>query len=259
MPEHNNSIPAIQATAVIAEDEAPLREQLCEQLMQVWPGLLILEAVSDGVQALRALAEHQPQLLFLDIEMPGATGIEVARQASGRCHVVFVTAYDQYAVSAFEQGAVDYIMKPFNAARLFTATSRLKARLQQPPAKLDGLLQQLSQPAGDAKPYLRWINASQGQNIKLITVEEICYFKADSKYTLVVTHEGESLIRTSIKELTEQLDPNMFWQIHRSTIINVHAVAGVTRNISGNLVAKLKQRPETLAISESNAHLFRQM
>ena len=183
------------------------------------------------MQALRLLEEHRPDVMFLDIQMPGATGLEVARQASGRCHVVFVTAYDQHAVAAFDQGAVDYVLKPVSAARLFTAVSRLKQRLGTPPARLDAALSGLqgtgaSLPAA-TRQYLRWINASVGQNVKLITVDEISYFQADNKYTRVVTGEGEALIRKPLKELVEELDPNQFWQIHRSTLVNATSIAGV--------------------------------
>jgi DNA-binding LytR/AlgR family response regulator len=250
-------------TAVIAEDEATLRGQLVEQLGQLWPELAIVGEAADGVQALRLLDEHQPDVMFLDIQMPGATGLEVARQASGRCHVVFVTAYDQHAVAAFDQGAVDYVLKPVSAARLFTAVSRLKQRLGTPPMRLDATLHGLAG-TGAAAPaaprqYLRWINASVGQNVKLITVDEVSYFQADNKYTRVVTGEGEALIRKPLKELVDELDPNQFWQIHRSTLVNAASIAGVTRDFRGRMLVKLKSRPETLLVSDSYTHLFRQM
>jgi DNA-binding LytR/AlgR family response regulator len=249
-------------TAVVAEDEATLRHQLVEQLGQLWPELEIVGEAADGVQALRLLDERQPEVLFLDIEMPGATGMEVARQANGRCHVVFVTAYDQHAVAAFDQGAVDYVLKPVSAARLFTAVTRLKQRLGTPPARLDAALSQLAPsggtPAG-GRQTLRWINASVGQNLKLITVDEVSYFQADNKYTRVVTQEGEALIRKPLKELVEELDPGQFWQIHRSTLVNATAIAGVTRDFRGRMMIKLKTRPETLLVSDTYTHLFRQM
>jgi DNA-binding LytR/AlgR family response regulator len=247
------------AKAVVAEDEATLRHHLVEQLGQLWPELEIVGEAADGVQALRLLDERQPDVLFLDIEMPGATGLEVARQANGRCHVVFVTAYDQHALAAFDQGAVDYVLKPVSAARLFTAVSRLKQRLGTPPARLDAALSQLAAaPAGGRQP-LRWINASVGQNLKLITVDEVTYFQADNKYTRVVTAEGEALIRKSLKELVEELDASQFWQIHRSTLVNASAIAGVTRDFRGRMLVKLKSRAETLLVSDSYTHLFRQM
>lgn len=244
-------------TAVVAEDEATLRQQLVEQLGQLWPELAIVGEAADGIQALRLLDELRPDVLFLDINLPGATGIEVARQASGRSRVVFVTAYDQHAVAAFDQGAVDYLLKPISAARLFTAVSRLRERLASPPARVDHVLTQL----GVAPPRgtLRWINASVGQNLRLITVDEVAYFQADNKYTRVVTGDGEALIRKSLKELVDELDPQQFWQIHRSTLVNVAAIAGVTRDFRGRMLVKLKKRDDTLLVSDSYTHLFRQM
>ena len=246
-------------TAIVAEDEPALREQLVEQLEQLWPELDILGTAADGVQALRLLEEHNPEILFLDIQMPGATGLEVAQQASGRCHVVFVTAYDQHAIAAFEQGAVDYVLKPFSAARLFTTVTRLKGRVSTTPARLDVTLSQLLGPNGPAKGHLRWINASVGQNLRLITVDEVQYFQADNKYTRVVMHDSEALIRKPLKELVDELDPQQFWQIHRSTLVNAAAIAGVSRDFRGRMQLKLKSRSEQLLVSDSYTHLFRQM
>jgi len=245
--------------AVIAEDEPVLRGELRDTLAKIWPELVVCAEAQDGFEALQALAAHAPDILFLDIEMPGLSGLEVAKQASGKCHVAFVTAYDKYAVAAFEQGAVDYVMKPFSPARLATAVTRLKAKASSAPSDLDGLLTALTKARREAKDYLRWITASQGSELRLITVEEICYFEADNKYTLVVTAQQESLIRRPIKELIDELDPQVFWQIHRGTVVNVNAVAGVTRDMGGHLRVKLKERKETLAVSEPYRHLFRQM
>ena len=245
--------------AVIAEDEPVLRRELIGLLGRLWPELEIVAEVGDGIEALGALSQHAPDVLFLDIQMPGMTGLEVAEKANGRAHIVFVTAFDQHAVAAFEQGAVDYVLKPFSAARLATSIERLKAKLQSAPANLDGLLKSLSTQLAGTKQHLRWITASQGTEVRLITIDEVCYFQADNKYTLVVTAEQESLIRRPIRELLEELDPASFWQIHRSTVINVNAVAGVHRDISGHLRVKLKQRKETLSVSESYMHLFRSM
>ena len=191
--------------------------------------------------------------------MPGENGLEVARRVNGRCHVVFVTAYDKYAVAAFEQGAVDYVMKPFSPARLATTVTRLKDKIASVPANLDTMLKSLADATVAKREYLRWITASQGSELRLITIDEIVYFQADNKYTLVVTPQQESLIRRPIKELTDELDPQVFWQIHRSTVVNVNAIAGVTRDIGGRLRVKLKQRKETLAVSEPYYHLFKQM
>jgi len=245
--------------ALIAEDEPLLRGELKETLSAVWPELVICAEAEDGIQAMHALCAHTPDILFLDIQMPGMSGLEVAQQASGKCHVVFVTAYDKYAVAAFEQGAVDYVMKPFSPARLATTITRLKQRMQSAPANLDGILKALAASIEGRKEYLRWITASQGQNLRLITVEEICYFQADNKYTLVTTADTQSLIKRPIKELIDELDPNVFWQIHRSTLVNVNAIAGVNRDLRGHLHVRLKQRKETLAVSESYVHLFKQM
>ncbi len=245
--------------AVIAEDEPVLRAELKETLAQLWPDLDICAEAEDGIEALRALSVHAPDILFLDIQMPGLSGLEVAKQASGRCHVAFVTAYDKYAVAAFEQGAVDYVMKPFSAARLATTVTRLKDRIASAPANLDSLLRSLADAAGAKREYLRWITASQGNELRLITIEEIVYFQADNKYTLVVTAQQESLIRRPIKELYDELDPQTFWQIHRGTLVNVNAIAGVQRDLGGRLRVKLKQRNETLSVSEPYYHLFKQM
>ncbi len=247
-------------TAVVAEDEATLRAELVEQLGRLWPELSIVAEAGDGIAALRLLDQWQPDILFLDIEMPGATGLEVARQVNGRSHVVFTTAYDQYAVAAFDQGAVDYLLKPLSSARLFTAIARLKARLGQAPAPLGGVLDQLSQrPTAAARAPLRWINASVGQTLRLITVDEVLFFQSDNKYTRLALKDGEALIRKPLKELIEELDPQQFWQIHRSTLVNVNAIASVSRDFRGRMQLKLKHGSEMLLVAESCAHLFRQM
>ena len=247
-----------RTTAVIAEDEEVLRGELREMLAAQWPELDVVAEVGDGAAACRAVEELAPSIVFLDIEMPGASGLEVARRVSGKCHVVFVTAYDKYAVAAFEQGAVDYVMKPFTAARLEATITRLKARLATPPADLTGLLQSLAN-LTQRKDYLRWITASQGDSLRLITVDEICYFRADHKYTLVVTPDSEALIRRPLKALADEVDPQVFWQIHRSALVSVKQIAGVSRDVRGHLSVKLRQRPETLPVGENYAHLFKQM
>ena len=245
-------------TAIIAEDETILRDELAEMLGSLWPELNLVAKVEDGVAALAALDKHSPDIIFLDIQMPRLTGLDVARQATHRCHVVFVTAYEEFAVNAFEQGAVDYVLKPFTAGRLATTVARLKGKLSSEPADLSRVLELLSQ-KNTGKAYLRWINASRGTAVRLITVEEILYFKADNKYTLVVTAEGESLIRKTIRELTDELDPAVFWQTHRSTVVNVNAVDSVVRDISGHPQVRLKSRKELLPVSDQYAHRFKQM
>ena len=246
--------------AVIAEDEANLREELRETLASMWPELEICAEAKDGREALRALQAHKPDMIFLDIQMPGATGLEVARQASGRCHVVFVTAYDNYAVSAFEQGAVDYVMKPLSAPRIAQSVRRLRERLSSSPPRIEELLEKIAgRLDGKKREYLRWIAASQGGETRLVTMDEIVYFRSDNKYTLVATADREALIRISIKELAEQVDPGVFWQIHRGTIVNVGYIAGVTRDMRGHMALRLKKRSETLPVSDSYTHLFKQM
>jgi DNA-binding LytR/AlgR family response regulator len=245
--------------AVIAEDEGNLRDELCEMLAALWPELAVCGCVADGIEALRAWEQHAPDILFLDIQMPGISGLEVAKLASGRSHVVFVTAYDRYAVSAFEQGAIDYVLKPFETARLAETVSRLKARVDSAPANLERLVRALSERLAGGSEYLRWITASQGQELRLITTDEICYFRSDHKYTSVVTAERESLICRPIKELIGMLDPSVFWQIHRGTIVNIRHISGIERNYRGQLSVKLRQRTETLPVSAPYAHLFKQM
>lgn len=245
--------------AIIAEDEPVLREELSEHLANLWPELQVVAKVGDGVTALKAIDEHRPAVAFLDIQMPGLSGFDVARQLAGRCHFAFVTAFDGYAVEAFEQGAVDYVMKPFTAGRLITTVRRLRDKYDSTPPDLTAVLAQLGGAAGGARTYLRWINVSRGNAVRLVTVEEILYFKSDSKYTLVVAHDGESLISKTIKELQDELDPDMFWQIHRSTVVNVNAIESVVRDMAGHVQLRLKQRNETLAVSESYTKLFRQM
>jgi DNA-binding LytR/AlgR family response regulator len=247
-------------TALLVEDERVLRRELRDSLAQLWPELELLGEAGIGIEAVRLLERRIPDVLFLDIQMPGMSGLDVARHVQGRCHVVFVTAYDAYAVAAFEAGAVDYVLKPVQAARLATAIERVKQRLATAPApaRLDELLQTLSLGLA-GRSYLRWINATTGQNMRVITTDEVAYFQADTKYTRVVTSDGEALVRMSLRQLQQQLDPSTFWQVHRSTIVNANAIASVARDFRGHVYLLLKQRPERLAVSEPYHHLFRQM
>jgi DNA-binding LytR/AlgR family response regulator len=244
-------------TALIAEDEPLLAAEIREELGHLWPGLVICATVHDGHEALREIERHRPQVLFLDVKMPGLTGIEVARATGTRAHVVFITAFDQYAVQAFEEGAVDYLLKPLDPARLARALHRVKERLAMPPADMSDLLDQLQRRA--TNDQLRWITVLRGADIHLITVEDVCYFRADNKYIAVVTADSESLITTPLKELVERLDPMMFWQIHRGVIVNINAIKSVRRALAGHLDLRLKQRSETLRVSAGNAHLFKHM
>lgn len=242
--------------ALIAEDEPVLAAEIREEVLRLWPTLEACEIAHDGHAALREIERLQPHVLFLDVQMPGVTGIEIARMAGARCHVVFITAFDQYAVQAFEEGAVDYLIKPLNSARLTRALMRVKERIGQPPADLRRLLEQLQSPPPQR---LRWITVLTGRDIRLITVGDVCYFRADNKYVVVMTAEGESLISTPLKELVSQLDPDTFWQVHRGVIVNVNAIQSVTRSLSGHLMLKLKHRPETLQVSDAHAHRFKHM
>ena len=234
-------------TAILAEDEPLLADELAELLGTLWPQLTIVAHAADGVAALNAIEEHRPDLALLDIHMPLLTGIEVARQVAGRCHTVFITSYDQHALEAFEAGAIDYVLKPPTAARLMTTVRRLKERLKQPPTDHRAALEGIGRQAQPAPRYLQWINASRGATVRLLTVEEIAYFKSDQKYTLVVTADAQALIKKTIRELADELDPTMFWQVHRSTVVNVHAIDSVLRDERGNLTLRLKNRAESLA------------
>lgn len=245
--------------ALIAEDEPLLSDELVELLAQVWPQLEICATVTDGSSALEVIATKRPDVAFLDVEMPGLSGIEVARQMPHPCHVAFITAYDHYAVSAFDNGAVDYVLKPLSASRLSTTVSRLQQRLVQPPVNIESLLEQIALRGHAARDYLRWINVSVGSGVRLVTVDEICYFQADNKYTVLMTDKAESLINMTIRELLDALDPHVFWQIHRSTLVNVNAISDVKRDLRGRLSVKLKARPEVLPVSQPYACRFRHM
>ena len=251
---------------VIAEDEALLRDELSRLLSAAWPALNIVAECDDGGTALEAIAEHQPDVAFLDIRMPGLTGLEVAAaaaEASPKTQVVFVTAYDQYAIDAFDKGAVDYLLKPIAPERLAATVQRLQARIAQgnPDAEaLAALIARLgTRVAPPAVEPLVWITASAGKDTRLIMVDDVAYFQADHKYTVVMTAEGESLLRKPIREQLEVLDPATFKQIHRSTIVNLKAIASIARDDTGKGTVKLKSRPETLTVSQPFMSLFRNM
>jgi DNA-binding LytR/AlgR family response regulator len=245
------------ATAVIAEDEPMLRAQLKARLTQAWPELVIVGEAENGAEALALVAQHEPDIVFLDIRMPVKSGLEVAAALADECHVVFVTAYDEYAVTAFEQGAIDYILKPVTPERMGKVVERLRRRIESPPLDLTTILRQLAE--RDASGPLRWIKASLGASMSLIAVDDVCYFQAEDKYTKVVTADGEALIKKTIKELFEELDSEYFWQIHRATIVNLRAIAKVERDYRDQPLILLKNRPESLTVSRSFAHLFKAM
>jgi DNA-binding LytR/AlgR family response regulator len=247
-------------TAILAEDEPILRTQLEGKLRKLWPELEIIASVEDGAAALEALEDRRPDFMFLDIQMPEMTGVEVARHVGNRSHVVFVTAYDQYAIQAFETGAVDYILKPATDERLAVTIERLKAKSATPPADLNAVLSKLADRLGGGKrERLQWIKATVGQNLRLIPVDDVLFFQSDEKYTRVVMADGEALIKTPIRELLDGLDPEVFWQIHRSTLVNAGAIAAVSRDFRGQAHVKVKGKDESLVVSRIYSHLFKQM
>jgi len=253
------------ARAVVAEDEAMLRRELVRQLQAAWPALEILAECDDGASALEAIETHRPDVAFLDIRMPGLTGLEVASAAgelSPGTQIVFVTAYNQHAIEAFDRGAVDYLLKPVQADRLAATVKRVQARIalgeSSPAGKVaDEIAARM--PVQSGREPLQWITASAGKETRLILVEDVLYFQADNKYTVVMTAEGESLIRKPIRELLDVLDPAVFKQIHRSTVVNMRAIAGISRDEAGRGTIRLRNRPETLTVSLTFMPLFRNM
>jgi DNA-binding LytR/AlgR family response regulator len=261
-------------TALIADDEAPMRDLLRARLHAVWPELQIVAEAANGVQAVELGSRHKPDIAFLDIRMPGLSGIEAARQLYTHSHIVFATAYDQYALDAFQQGALDYLLKPVSADRLATTCARLRTRLEtrhgtsreaeapeigQQLARLTALLEN----KGQAKPttgYLRWIQAQVGASLRMVSTREVLFFQADDKYTRVQTATAEFLIRKTLKELLDELDPDEFWRIHRSTLVRVDAIAEVSRDVRGRQMLRLKNfQGEQLEVSRNHSHLFQQM
>jgi DNA-binding LytR/AlgR family response regulator len=251
--------------AVIADDEPLMRAQLRARLSELWPELEIVAEAKNGVEAVEQVEEHRPEVVFLDIRMPAKTGIEAAREIAnldGRPpEIVFVTAYDQYAIDAFQQGVIDYVLKPAERERLAVTVERLRKRLAEPSPSSDTLQQALARLAEKLEPgsRLKWIQASVGNQIQMIPVDEVLFFVSDEKYTRVQTAQQEALIRKPIKELIAELDPAQFWQIHRSTLINARAIAGVIRDERGRQLVAIKGRPEKLEVSRSFSHLFKGM
>jgi len=251
-------------TALIAEDEPLLREALAKQLVQAWPEIEIVAEARNGREALEQFETSQPDVCFLDVHMPGLSGVEVARRIGRRAHVVFVTAFDQYAVEAFKQGALDYLVKPVEAPRLAETVTRLKERIPAQPAAIsEDLLRRIAEQMGGSKAGLRWIRAQSGDTLHLISVDDIDYLRSDTKYTRVAWRQdgqpAEALVRTPLKDLAEQLDAGQFAQVHRSVIVNLRAVSHVTRGENETGDIHLKGRKEVLPVSRGYLHLFRQM
>jgi DNA-binding LytR/AlgR family response regulator len=252
----------MRASALIADDEANLAEHLRARLAHLWPELEILPLAANGLEALRAINEESPDVAFLDIRMPGLTGLELAGRIDTRTHVVFVTAFDQYAVEAFDRDAVDYVLKPVTDERLAKCVERLQRKVasaERPPA-LDDMLARLARAIpGAPGGRLRWVRALKGEVVQQIAVDDVLYFQASDKYTCVVTREGESLIRMPLAELTAQLDSEVFWQIHRSTLVNMNEVASTRRDLGGRLFVRLKDGVTELPVSRAYASRFKQM
>ena len=275
-----SSHPAAAVRGVIADDERLMRDQLKARLAEVWPELQIVGEAKNGLEAVDLVAQHRPDVVFLDIRMPGLSGVDAARRIAqlpaledddeegSLPEIVFITAYDQYAIEAFEQGVADYVLKPAERERLGVTVSRIKQRLalrgtdDEPPAPhLQQLLHKLSAKLnpGGTPPALKWIQATVGQAIQMIPIEDVLFFISDEKYTRVQTATIEALIRKPIKELVDELDPDLFWQIHRSTLVNTHCIAGVTRDLRGRQIVSIKGNNEKLEVSRSYTHLFKGM
>lgn len=250
--------------AIIAEDELPSLTLLKKQLFGVWPDLDIVGEAENGVVAKQLIEEFRPDFAFLDIKMPGLSGMEVARQTAGLCRVVFITAYDQYAVDAFDNEAVDYILKPATEERLVRAVNRLKAQIdsKSPIGNISETLERLMDKVNTQKPaqqYLQWVRAQVGNSISLVPVEKIYFFQARDKYTTVMTKNEEYLIRTTIAELVEELDPSLFFRIHRGTIVNAGFIDRINTLPGSRGQLRLKDRPEVHCISRSYSGKFKQM
>ena len=284
MTSTNHSEEAAPVRGVIADDERLMRDQLKARLAEVWPELQIVGEAKNGLEAVELVAQHHPDVIFLDIRMPGLSGVDAARRIAqlpaadgdeaeaeadwSLPEIVFITAYDQYAIEAFEQGVADYVLKPAERERLGVTVSRIKQRLalrgtdEEPPAPhMQQLLHKLSAKLnpGGAPPALKWIQATVGQAIQMIPIEDVLFFISDEKYTRVQTATLEALIRKPIKELVDEIDPDLFWQIHRSTLVNTHCIAGVTRDLRGRQIVSIKGNNEKLEVSRSYTHLFKGM
>jgi DNA-binding LytR/AlgR family response regulator len=248
--------------AIIADDEPLLRAQTRDTLRALWPELTIVGEAGDGESAVRLVAQHSPDIAFLDIEMPGMSGLDAARHVKGMVHVVFITAYNQYAVDAFERGAIDYVLKPASETRLAETVQRLRARVatsqKSDPDALQAAIAQVAAALGrPIAPRVKWLQASLGNQIRLIAVADVIYFQSDTRYTRVVTANGESLIRRTLKDLLAELDPDQFWQIHRGTIVNAMAISHVVKDEAGHMEVVLKSAGGKLEVGRSFQPRFR--
>ncbi|TXF98706.1 LytR/AlgR family response regulator transcription factor [Massilia arenae] len=249
----------MSVTVLVAEDEPLMRERLLGMLATAWPEAQVVAAPENGIDAWDAWLEHEPQVVFLDIRMPGMSGLEVAERIGRRSHVVFVTAYDQYAVDAFDTGAVDYLLKPIQPGRLDKALARLREKLDARPDDVSEVVQQVKAASPPPKrEKLKWLKASVGKQIRLIDVEEVLFFQADTKYTRVVLADSEALVRIPLKDLVGGLDAGLFWQIHRGTLVNVNAIRAAERVDAERMQVLLRGSDEVLPVSRSFTHLFRE-
>ena len=254
-------------TALIADDEPHLALYLKDQLKKLWPELEVVHIAKNGIEAAEKITQLQPDLAFLDIQMPGLTGLQVAQGIEGATRVVFVTAYDEFAVQAFDQAALDYLLKPLKTERLQLALDRVKAALAAgrgtaPPeadAAMAQALQRLLGTTSVTAARLRYVRAAQGDLTHQIPVDDVLYFQADDKYTVVQTERGEHLLRTPIIDLVAQLDPDQFWQVHRSTLINLKFLAGTRRDETSRLFLRIKGHARELPVSRAYVHLFKAM
>ncbi len=244
--------------ALVVEDEPALADELRDLLAVLWPDLQIIGHALDGVDALRQVARLTPDIVFLDIQIPEPNGLDVARILRDRCHIVFVTAYDAHALEAFDSGAVDYILKPIQPERLALTVRRLRQRISADPEDLTGMLDKLQARRGEVS-YMRWITASVGNALRLIMIDDVLFFQSEQKYTRVVMADSEVLIKKTIKELVAELDPEQFWQTHRSTIVNAAEIASIEPSMAGQLSIKLRSRREQLPVAESFVRRFRHM
>jgi len=246
-------------TAIVVDDEPQLVTQLVKALAVRWPELEVVGTAGDGERALALVDALRPDVAFLDIQMPGVGGLEVARRLAGRCHVVFVTAHDRYALQAFDRAAVDYLLKPVEGERLAATVERLRPRLASPPADLAALVEKLAERLRPPGGKLQWLQVQQRQDVILVAVEEVDLFQSSEKYTLAFSGEKEWVIRMPLKELEAQLDPDRFWRVHRNAIVRVAAIERVSRDFGGQLAVRLKGSSRTVAVSRAHAARFKEM